>query len=63
MMEGLLKAGFRFTYRPGGGWNWRPEVLSGDLDATDMTGKEFEAAVRKTEHDSLNPQRQIPSTP
>lgn len=62
-MDGLLKAGFRFTYRPSGGWNWRPEVLANDLDATDMTSEEFEQAVRIVEtvnrivvsHDPLNP--------
>jgi hypothetical protein len=45
----LPAAGFRFTHRPGDGWAWRENVLPGDLDATDMSGPEFEDAVRKSE--------------
>lgn len=45
----LPEAGFRFTHRPGSGWQWRQEVVPGDLDATDMSGLEFEEAVRNSE--------------
>lgn len=46
----LPDAGFRFTYRTGEGWRWRQEVLAGDIDATDMTGPDFEEAVKITEN-------------
>ena len=46
----LPEAGFRFTHRPGEGWQWRQEVLPGDIDATDMTGPDFEEAVKITEN-------------
>lgn len=46
MAANLEDVGFRFSYRPGGGWNWRQEVLSGDIDATNMTDAEFEELVR-----------------
>jgi len=45
----LAEQGFRFTYRPGSGWNWRQEVIEGDLDATDMTEAEFVQAVKDSE--------------
>lgn len=42
----LPDAGFRFTFKTDGGWNWRLEVEPGDVDATDMTPEQFEEAVR-----------------
>jgi hypothetical protein len=45
----LADQGFRFTFRPGAGWNWRQDVAAGDVDATDMTEEEFVQAVRDSE--------------
>lgn len=42
----LRERGARFTYREGSGWNWRIEVLSGDIDATDLDDEEFRILVR-----------------
>jgi len=47
-MKGLQQQGFRFVQR-GATFKWvhQFELLAGDLDCTDMSDEQFEAAVRE----------------